>query len=244
METLPVECFHRGVCAYLTVSDLAHLTVCSTSMAALLSGPEAQEQVWNVLLCQRRWTVDPSEVLEAEDHADAVRWKEQYRRMVRAERDHQTYLDDLQRLDLRGWLERHFIGRLASRWDGWEMRYWSWDPSSGSFSAWTDDRRVHRMARFPLQRQSRVRRVSPEEQVTLTAAATGGANTVQQPRPHVFTITHTSFNVLWACRDERELRLWMDKISVTLHPLKFAGQTYQAPAKYLLQKNKKHQDGY
>ena len=84
--------------------------------------------------------------------------------------------------------------------------------------------------------ESHCRRVSEEEQIELSTQKRDSRNPVRNPKPHVFTITHTTFAMLWACDSEEQLQLWLDKISVTLHPLKFGGRTYKAPAKYLLKK--------
>eukprot|EP00339_Tiarina_fusa_P014715 CAMPEP_0117074274 /NCGR_PEP_ID=MMETSP0472-20121206/52324_1 /TAXON_ID=693140 ORGANISM="Tiarina fusus, Strain LIS" /NCGR_SAMPLE_ID=MMETSP0472 /ASSEMBLY_ACC=CAM_ASM_000603 /LENGTH=226 /DNA_ID=CAMNT_0004799219 /DNA_START=176 /DNA_END=854 /DNA_ORIENTATION=+ len=161
-------------------------------------------------------------------------WRGAFRDMVRAERDHQIHLDELRRLNLSGWLERHFLGDMALYWQGWERRYWSWD--GNSIVAWADASRTHCYAQFPVSAKSAARRVSPEEQVKLGKARIDGDYSIT-PKPFVFTIENTAFDLLFACKSEEELQLWLDKISVTLHPLKYSGRTYKAPAKYIMQKN-------
>lgn len=235
LETLPNECFNE-ICIHLSVSDLPHLSACSKSLASFCGNDN--EELWNLLLCRRLWTVDPSKTLALDDTSTKVEWKKKYRTMINSEKYHQKYLDDLKRLDLEGWLDRHFVGQLAPHWNGWETRYWTWDSESNSFSAWESDQRVNCFASFPVGRNCVVRRVSEEEQVSITTPSKQALNPVRSPKPYVFTILNTSFAMLWACRDEQQLQLWMDKISVTLHPLKFGGRTYKAPAKYLLQKKK------
>ncbi|CAB9504381.1 expressed unknown protein [Seminavis robusta] len=240
LETLPQECFNHVV-AHIPLSDMPKLSCASKAMAELCGSDNSE--LWNGLLCERLWTVDPSVVLSSSDTTtttlEMVNWKDQYKSLVKAEQDHQAYLDGLRRLNLHGWLERHFIGQLAPHWNGWEARYWTWDSSSNSFAAWESERRRNCFARFPVDRQSQVRRVSEEEQIALTGtgASKGSAlNPVTNPKPFVFTLSNTTFPMLWACRDEAQLQTWLDKISVTLHPLKFEGRTYKAPAKFRLEK--------
>ena len=55
-------------------------------------------------------------------------------------------------------------------------------------------------------------------------------NPVTQPQPYVFTITGTSFAILFACESAQQLDLWMDKINLTVSALQ--GMNYQPPAIY------------
>mmetsp|Transcript_36478 Transcript_36478/g.56626 ORF Transcript_36478/g.56626 Transcript_36478/m.56626 type:complete len:242 (+) Transcript_36478:150-875(+) len=234
LEDLPKECFNQ-VCAYLPVPDVNLLSQSSTTFRDLVH--KDNNELWNLLLCQRLWTIDPcAMLLEEEDHHALVDWRGAFRDMVRAERDHQIHLDELRRLNLSGWLERHFLGDMALYWQGWERRYWSWD--GNSIVAWADASRTHCYAQFPVSAKSAARRVSPEEQVKLGKARIDGDYSIT-PKPFVFTIENTAFDLLFACKSEEELQLWLDKISVTLHPLKYSGRTYKAPAKYIMQKNTK-----
>lgn len=120
LETLPTDCFNH-ICVHLEVGYLADLSSCSKSAASLCGG--ANGELWNLLLCQRLWAVDPATVLQLNTTANQIDWKEQYQTLVKAERDRQKYLDHLQHVDLHGWLERHFIGQLAPHVNGWEARY-------------------------------------------------------------------------------------------------------------------------
>ena len=247
LESLPNECFHH-VCLYVTLADLATLSACSQTTAAL----SGHNELWNLLLCQRLWTVDPSQVLDEsilvnnDDNTTIseterftqhhqVDWKAQFKILRYKEQQFQAYLDNLKSRNVHGWLERHFIGQLAPQWNGWEARYWTWNSQTSSFCAWESERRVNCFAEFPLRKNCEVRRVSAQEQIDLTRDT---QNPVREPKPHVFTISNTSFPMLWACQDQEQLQLWLDKISVTLHPLKFGRRTYQAPAKYLMQQKK------
>jgi hypothetical protein len=229
LEDLPKECFNQ-VCVCLSIPDVNLLSRSSTTFQRLVH--KENSELWNLLLCQRLWTVDPCSLLD--EHV--VYWKGAFRQLVQAERDHQLQLDALRRLDLNGWLERHFIGKF-SHWHGWERRYWSWD--GNAIFAWSDASRTHCYAQFPVSADSAARRVSTDEQVQLGQLMDGGRNPVTTPKPFVFTIENTSFDLLFACESEDQLQLWLDKISVTLHPLKHGGKTYKAPAKYMLQKKKK-----
>lgn len=232
LESLPTECFNI-ICVHLPIEDVPKISVCSKTLRDLCGSDNGH--LWNLLLCHRVWTVDPSTVIPLEGTED-VHWMDLYREMVNAECQHQQYLDDLKILDLDGWLERHFLGQLAPRWNGWERRFWSWSSRDNSFAAWEDDTRRHCYAQFPVGPDSVVRRISTEEQIALSTQKLNDLNPVTNPKPFVFTITNTSFPMLWACSSEEQLQLWLDKISVTLHPLKFGGRTYKAPAKYLLKK--------
>ena len=228
MDTLPTECFN-GICLHLELSDLSNLAGCSKTLASFCGSEN--NALWNLLLCQRLWTVDPSAtVMFKDDDLDCdaleeVNWQAQYRKMIQAEKEHQTYLNNLKLLDLDGWIERHFLGELASHWNGWQRRFWSWSSQNNSFSIWADDTRRHCFATFPVSATSTVRRVSQEEQVTLSNHKGDNRNPVIIPRLFVFTITDTPFPILWACSSQQQLELWVDKIHVTLHPLQFEGKT-------------------
>ena len=230
LEELPGECFNH-ICTYASSAVIPPLSTVSKSIAIACRSQE----LWNLFLCQRLWTVDPSSHLDEEANFDDIHWKEKFKSLVCAEHEHQLYLDRLKQLDVEGWLERHFIGSIAPQWNGWEKRYWTWDSEDSSFRAWDSDGQRTCFAAFPITPISSVHRLTPEEQVELTA---GTDNPMAAPRPFCFTIQKTSFPMLWACRDEKHLQLWLDKISVTLHPLKFEGKTYRAPPKYLLRKKK------
>ena len=234
LENLPTESFNI-ICVHLPIEDLPKVSASSKTLHGLCGGENGH--LWNLLLCHRLWTVDPSKVIPLEDvQGDNVNWMDQYRTMVRAEQEHQQRLDELLNLDLDGWLERHFLGQLAPHWNGWERRFWSWSSRTNSFAAWSNETRTHCYATFPVGPDSEVRRVSAEEQIALSTDKSDNRNPVTNPKPYVFTINNTTFRMLWACSSEEQLQLWLDKIFVTLHPLKFGGRRYQAPAKYLLKK--------
>lgn len=262
MDSLPTECYNT-ICVHLELSDLARLassckghasrlTISTTSTStASKSNINNNNELWNLLLCQRLWTVDPTAILfqqqqEQEQDEDqpvgittstttSIDWNAQFRTMIQAEQANKVYLTNLKEMDLDGWIERHFLGQLAEHWNGWERRFWAWSSHDNSFSAFADDTKTHCYATFPVSSRSVVRRVSPEEQIILSLHAdSSGQNPVTDPRPFVFTLTNTAFPMLWACRSEEQLQVWLDKISVTLHPLQFEGKTYQAPAKYVM----------
>lgn len=247
LESLPTECFN-AICLHLEVGrDMAaNLSLASKTCAALCG--RDNNALWNLLLCHRLWTVDPTDVLDISDsststsspmNADQIVWREQYRLMIAAEQEHQRYLDRLHATDLDGWLDRHFLGQLAPRWNGWERRFWSWSSQDNFFAAWFDDSQNHCLSTFRLKPTSTVRRVSAEEQIQLGVEADILNRNPVTPKPHVFTLTDTTFPMLWACESPEQLQLWMDKICVTLHRLQFHGRTYRAPAKYLLPTTKR-----
>eukprot|EP00591_Stephanopyxis_turris_P017869 CAMPEP_0195542992 /NCGR_PEP_ID=MMETSP0794_2-20130614/51888_1 /TAXON_ID=515487 /ORGANISM="Stephanopyxis turris, Strain CCMP 815" /LENGTH=191 /DNA_ID=CAMNT_0040677139 /DNA_START=292 /DNA_END=867 /DNA_ORIENTATION=+ len=190
-----------------------------------------------MLFCHRWWTVDPKKILaNAPIKGQNIDFLAAFRAMVAAEGKHQSALDELQQLNLRSWLERHFIGQFAPHWNGWERRFWSWDPARNVIYAWLNENQLQCMASFQLGSECEVRRVDPEEQIELSRAK-GGLNpiTVATAKQFVFTITNTTFDMLFACDSEKHLQQWIDKISVHLHPLK-SGKKYKAPAKYSLAK--------
>lgn len=70
LETMPVECFNQ-ICFHVALSDIFSLAVSSKSMATLCG--RDNRELWNVLLCDRMWTVDPSLVVlgqQLQDTAD------------------------------------------------------------------------------------------------------------------------------------------------------------------------------
>jgi len=225
MDTLPAECFN-AICLHLELQDIARLAA-SCRMHASLCGRHNNE-LWNLLMCQRLWKVDPHRVLDG--NIDG--WKDQFRKMVK---DYESYLMNLKSTNLDGWIERHFLGQLQHPWNGWDLRFWAWSSSTHSFSAFLDESKFHCYGTFPVTKTSTVRRVSPEEQVALSSNYKGDhRNPVTDPRPFVFTLTNTSFPILFACSCEEELQLWLDKISVTLHSAQFEDKAYHAPAKYAM----------
>lgn len=246
LEQLPKECFNT-VGGYLSIRDLA-LGVGMCSQQLNICCGQGNSELWNGLLCDRMWTVDPGKVLSirlgaendtANTANNITNWKEQYSEMVTAETEYRAYLENLKSMNLEGWLERHFIGdlALAQVWNGWERRFWTWDSDSNSFSAWEDDTLRIRYAVFPVTSDCEVCRVPPEDQLKITSEF--HSNPIRETRQHVFTLSNTSLPLLWACEDEEQLQLWLDKIAVTLHPLKFGGRQFQAPAQYRLFEPKK-----
>jgi hypothetical protein len=240
MEVLPIECFNN-ICTYLNLPDLAMLAL--TCKAHALQFSSKNNELWNLLLCQRLWIIDPCKVLFQDDstavHKDTADWEAQFHTMVGAEQEHRRYLSMLKNMNLECWIERHFLGQLASHWNGWERRFWAWSSEANSFSAFADESKFNCYATFPVTAASEVRRVTEAEQVGLSENHLGdNRNPIIHPRPYVFTLTNTSFPMLWACRSEEQLQLWIDKITVTFHPLQFEGRLYQAPAKYAMPKRK------
>lgn len=248
---LPKECCD-DICLYLELPELNALGLSCHSLYQSLfddtntsgCGHPANNELWNRFLCQHIWTVDPLTVLADSMNTsgsalDQNPWMQHVRRMVEAEKNYQLHLDRLATMDLSGWLDRHFLGQLAPGWNGWEKRFWSWDSRHGMFVAWRDSTQRQVMAHFPLSKESEVRRVSEQEQVALSSNFNGDTNNpVQDPKPFVFTVTNTTFPLLFACSSETELKLWMDKIEVTVHPLKVEGKRYRAPAQFKMERKR------
>lgn len=126
METLSIECFNE-IFLHLELSDLTRVAATSKVHACLL-GVE-NNQLWNLLLCQRLWRVDPSTVLfnnkTQKEGGVLTDWWGHFRTMITAEQNYQSYLTNLKLKDLDGWIERHFLGQLAPHWNGWESRFWA-----------------------------------------------------------------------------------------------------------------------
>ena len=238
VDSLPTDCFN-GICLYLELADLSHLAACNKSLVVLCCNEN--KELWNLILCQKMWAVDPSVVLgdPEEASAEGVDSQAQFRKMMNADKDYRQYLDELKSVELTGWLECHFLGQVAPDSNGWERRFWSWSNYHSAFAAWEDDGRHNCYAIFPLAANCTVRRLSLVEQVTLSKNYHGDIrNPITTPKSYVFTISNTSLSMVWACNSERQLQTWLDKICVTLHPLQFEGRTYEAPARYLIQKKK------
>ena len=246
LEDLPQECF-IAVCVNLRPSDLSQLSVCSSALAELC-GPTNGE-LWYQFFCRRLWTVkptcvipslltsspaetgkrDPSSSSSSSSRAD---WKSFYRAMLEAEQKYQRHLDDLRLLDFGGTLERHFVGEpFGVQVNGWAHRYCEWSSDIDAFDVYLDATRRQCFAVFPMGPTSEVKRLVSTEQIQVE-----GPNPVVETRPYVFTITNTSMPMLWACHSEAQLQFWLNKILVTVYPLKNNGKSYRPPAKYSFQK--------
>lgn len=250
LAQLPKECWNEvflhlslselravgSTCQYLHLLLFANHDTTNSVDSEMEHSNDNNNEFWNCFLCQRTWIVDPTVVLSGDKRPEGEPWMQHFRTMLQAEQDRQRHLDRLSNLDLDGWLERHFIGELHPIWNGWERRYWSWDTSQSAFLAWTDDSKWQCMATFKLCRHSQVRRVAESEQVEMTSDTN---NPVRAPKPFVFTISHTDMPMLYACQSEEVLQLWMDKIEVTVHPLKFQGASYRAPARFKMNQSKR-----
>ena len=155
-----------------------------------------------------------------------------YRAMLEAEQKYQKHLDDLRMLDFGGILERHFVAQpFGVQANGWAHRYCEWSSDIDSFDVYLDATRRRCLATFPIGPNSEVKELSAAEQLLFE-----DPNPVLETRPYVFTITNSSMPMLWACHSEEQLQFWLNKILVTLYPLKNNGKTYRPPALYSFQK--------
>lgn len=175
-------------------------------------------EFWHRFLYHRTWTVDPTIVLSAvvlDACPQREPWMQHVSTMALAEQDRQRRLDRISTQNVTHPLDCHFLGDKPLMY-GWTRIYMR------SSKVW--------------ESCSFMRRVSESEQVEMTADTN---NPVEDPKPYVFIIQNSQLPMLCAAQSAVELELWMDKIEMHIHELKFPGTPYRAPARFKLKRSKK-----